>query len=421
MSVAAGSCADGVDVVNDLSEPLRLTLVPDALESGAIEEFGLPASQRWLAPRERRTIRPRTTGWLVGERRTWLDVVGVNTLSHVVRRATNTSIIAAARMPLLSPLKPPGRADATRADNESFVLLINAETQALRLCAEPPEGTNVHSRCYGMLPALGRRYVRNLAAGTTLEAYEPVWGVRASALGAERAGGDRRAHRVARVLPLTSAGYAASYRALTDAEISPDDAAANAADAPAPPSVSLMNHLSSTAVLCRDGDGGAAEGVSTIECAEAVRPRSYRTLELGGSLASAPSWCAASLVRCLSPLVLAHANMTMGGSDAQGGVRSASDIGAHERSHACACRNSRAATVALQVRGRTLARACRVSEHREAPLCKASLQGRLTVGRSLQGGGGSHFAPCPPATQSAPRRVSAPRLARTGHRRCRRS
>lgn len=155
---------------NDLPDPLRLTFLSVAI-GGAAAPFDLPASQRWLAPRQSSSLAlpAEGAGWLVGERRVWRGVVAVHSHMHVVRRADNTSVLATVGAPSPQPL-------VVNA-NQSFVLLMGAERQALRLCSEPPVSSGrAATRCHGLLPALGRRYLRQLPAGTVLEAYEPVWG-----------------------------------------------------------------------------------------------------------------------------------------------------------------------------------------------------------------------------------------------------
>ena len=61
---------------------------------------------------------------------------------------------------------------ASSAAARRFVLLVSAEPQPLHICTAPPIS------CHGLLPPFGRRYLRGLPIGTTLEAYEAVWGER---------------------------------------------------------------------------------------------------------------------------------------------------------------------------------------------------------------------------------------------------
>ena len=258
------SCATtpSFTLYNDLPDPLRLTFLSVAI-GGAAAPFDLPASQRWLAPRQSSSLAlpAEGTGWLVGERRVWRGVVAVHSHTHVVRRADNTSVLATVGAPSPQPL-------VVNA-NQSFVLLMGAERQALRLCSEPPVSSGrAATRCHGLLPAFGRRYLRQVPAGTVLEAYEPVWGKLwqpapsggegrddedrgAQGRGGEgRDGSASRGTRISRVLPLASAGYAATYEAHV------------ASEAAAPPAgtLALMNHLPHPAVLCRTDSTGAATG-----------------------------------------------------------------------------------------------------------------------------------------------------------------
>ncbi len=97
------TCSSALTVANDLAYPLRLTFLPDADPTS----FELPASQRWLAPRQSHSLALPASGWLVGERCVWRDVLGVRTLTHVVRRAANTSVLAESPASPLPPLRPP--------------------------------------------------------------------------------------------------------------------------------------------------------------------------------------------------------------------------------------------------------------------------------------------------------------------------
>ena len=126
--------------------------------------------------------------------------------------------------------------------------------------SEPPEG---EPRCHGLLQPLGTRYARGLAAGTSLLAYEAVWGARLPAAAASSGGagsaGARQELRVSRPTALANAPFARAYAA--HAARTAAGAGAGAADddaSAAAGAVRLLNHLSQPALLCRGGSAADA-------------------------------------------------------------------------------------------------------------------------------------------------------------------
>ena len=209
----------------------------------------------------------RPPGWLVGERHVWRAPIGLQALVHVVRRAHNSSAIDAAPTPYASPLPPLDVAGVAERNQNSFVLLINGERQALHICSEPPSPRQ-HS-CHGMLPPLGRRYLRGLPRGTVLSAFEPVWGERWEPASDSSDGGSagsttERLRRIARVLPLSQAGYAAQYIAHVKATASSDGLAIGDEGGAAHTGRRLMSHLVEAGLLCTlsDDDDRAASRTS---------------------------------------------------------------------------------------------------------------------------------------------------------------
>ena len=195
---------------------------------------------------------------------------------HVVRRAHNSSAIDAAPTPYASPLPPLDVAGVAERNQNSFVLLINGERQALHICSEPPSPRQ-HS-CHGMLPPLGRRYLRGLPRGTVLSAFEPVWGERWEPASDSSDGGSagsttERLRRIARVLPLSQAGYAAQYIAHVKATASSDGLAIGDEGGAAHTGRRLMSHLVEAGLLCTLSDDD--DGVPRLGCALRVAPREW--------------------------------------------------------------------------------------------------------------------------------------------------
>jgi len=233
----------------------------------------------------------------VAERRVWSAVLRADAPTLVVRRARNTSVVPSVRAAPLPALLPSSIA------NRSFAHLVSAELEPLRLCSEAAvdvawptsTGVSVATHCHGLLPALGRLYVRHVRPGALLEAYEPIWGERwiaPEAQGRQSSGGERRAaalgpehtRRISRVLPLSQAGYARTYEAHAAAasggaqRMVQGSGRAGAPPAASPPTraaaqtTTLFNHLSNPALVCTRRPNAASSaqlggGTSTVELA----------------------------------------------------------------------------------------------------------------------------------------------------------
>ena len=289
----AESCAlSTLTVHNSLSESLWLSWVADPTPAA------VPPARRWLPPRGQQTLElPASGGWLVGERLVWRGVVGVGATAsptHVVRRGVNISVGAGATtlLPALPALAP----DASSA-GESFVLVRGQEQGeqfTVQLCSEPPAPAGVAWRhtpeahvCHGALSGAGRRYLRGLPAGTTLLAYEAIWGVGepsetggAEAATASATATAARIERIERALPLSSAPppYLAAYLRHVDGGRPREEAAGEL--------LRVHNHLREDVLLCAPTAAAAAAvapgHADELRCAVRVRGLSHAALPSSG-------------------------------------------------------------------------------------------------------------------------------------------
>ena len=198
-------------------------------------------------------------------------------LTHIVRRAANRS---SATYTITSPPLHNNNASSARR----FVLLVSAEPQPLHICTAPPIS------CHGLLPPFGRRYLRGLPIGTTLEAYEAVWGERWAP---DKARGSRSsdAGRAARVLPHAQAGYAAAYEAHVARVASSSSSGKGAVRR-------LMSHLAQPALVCTLSSTAAAaassssssSSSSSIGCSLSVKPHEFSELPETMKSSSSSSW-----------------------------------------------------------------------------------------------------------------------------------
>ena len=299
MAAAESSCAlTTLTVHNSLSDSLRLSWVADPTPAT------VPPARRWLPPRGQQTLElPASGGWLVGERLVWRGVVGVGATAsptHVVRRGVNISVGAGATtlLPALPALTP----NASSAD-ESFVLVRGqeqGEPLTVQLCSEPPAPSGVAWRhkpeahvCHGALVGSSRRYLRGLPAGTTLLAYEAVWGVgessetgRAEAAAAAAARSER-VERIQRALPLSRGAqeqpppYLAAYLRHVEGGAPKNEAGAAAGE------LRVHNHLRDDVLLCAPAAGAA--GADVLTCAVHLRGLSHAPL-LSSDIEEGRAW-----------------------------------------------------------------------------------------------------------------------------------